>query len=113
MKRAKKVIAGALIAATVLATGGISVYAAEHKTGCSANAIEIRCTGPFYYTSAGYHVLYVTPNGEARCWKTAGAGRHDLYCANSACQIHLSMGPRLHEMDHEYCPSETGLCQIE
>ena len=111
MQKQKKLVMGVLVIAAVLTVSVVSVYAATHKTGCSSTMHTVECVGPYNYTQFGYHVLYSTANGQVNCIKTAMHGAHRLYCANSQCGVLLETTSRTHAIEHEYCPTETGVCQ--
>lgn len=114
MRKTKKFLA-LLTAGIVMIGGAVSVnaYSEPHVPGCSATARRYICESAVTQKlPQNYHVLYTTVNGEVRCQKTLFIRKHTERCANSACNAVIYTNVTIPcEVDHQYCPNETGLCQ--
>lgn len=109
-KKMKKLAAAVVLTGMVGAAGAGAAYAASHLPGCNSQLKDVICDSYKRTEMAGRHFLYKTANGtEVYCNKTAGSANHEIRCNN--CHVLLGNSYRACEIRHQYCPTETGVCQ--
>lgn len=111
-KKMKKLAAAVVLTGMVGAAGAGAAYAASHLPGCNSQLKKVICDSYKRAEMAGRHFLYKTANGtEVYCSKTAATANHEIRCYNSQCNALLGTSYRTCEIGHQYCPTETGVCQ--
>lgn len=108
----KKSLLVGMVAIVLTLTSSLDVLAVSHISGCTTTSHRVECGSFIGTVSAGTHVLYSTPNGNVVCQKWEQKHLHNVYCANSRCNVKIySNQARTCMVLHSACPDETGKCQ--
>lgn len=83
-----------------------------HKAECDSQVRRVQCGAYVANVSMGAHLLYNTNNGGVYCSMTHEKHLHNIYCANSSCNVLFSSNEvRTCLEKHSSCEAKTGICQ--